>query len=287
MTVQSIAEKRSPSRTDTLLRLEISDALRSRWLAFTGCTYAGVFGLFVWLGLRESSVLGFTGISRVVLNASNAIVLVLPLVALIATCQSVVRARTSGYFELFLTHPCERRDWLHAVIGSRLIVLGGPLFVVLLAAALGGYASGERVVGGLVVQSALIGACLVWAFVGVGLFISSMSKSSERAIVLALLAWLFAVSIHDFAVIGLLLKMRLAPPAVFGLAAANPLELARLSLLSSVDPDLGVLGPVGFWIANYLGPRWTFAAGVSWPFVIGAVTLGLADRRLRAIDLVG
>ena len=53
---------RRDSAVRALLRLELADALRSRWLLFTAGTYLVVFGAFVWLGLRESSVLGFTGV---------------------------------------------------------------------------------------------------------------------------------------------------------------------------------------------------------------------------------
>src|SRR5512142_1748861 len=110
-------------------RLELADAIRSRWILFTGAVYALVFGLFVWLGLRESTVLGFTGVSRVVLNVSNAVVIAVPLVALVATSQSVVRARTSGYLELMLTQPARRGDWLAASVLARMVVVVGPLVV--------------------------------------------------------------------------------------------------------------------------------------------------------------
>ncbi len=80
------------ARSAALFRLELADALRSRWLAFTSATYALVFAAFLWLGLRESAVLGFTGLSRVVLNVSNAVVITVPLAALVATSQSIVRA---------------------------------------------------------------------------------------------------------------------------------------------------------------------------------------------------
>ena len=95
-------------RISAFLRFELADARRSRWALFTTLAYGGVFGLFVWFGLRESTVLGFTGLSRVVLNLSNAVVLVVPLVALVATSQSVIRARAGGSFELLLATPnCE------------------------------------------------------------------------------------------------------------------------------------------------------------------------------------
>jgi hypothetical protein len=74
---------------------------------------------------------------------------------------------------------------------------------------------------------------------------------------------------------------------VFFLTAANPVEAARLALLAGVDPELSVLGPVGFWIANELGPRATWLIGVAWPLAVGSAALALALRRLDRSDLVG
>lgn len=271
------------SATRAFFRLELADALRSRWLAFTAAVYVVVFGTFVWLGLRESTVLGFTGLSRVVLNVSNAVVLVLPLVALVGTCQTIVKARTTGFFELFLAQPCKRGDWFVAVLASRVAVIAGPLLVLLaVVLALG---SGEATLGPLVARSALVSFSLVWAFVGVGMWLSAAARTPERAIVYALVAWLSASALHDFALIGLLLQTRIAPGVVFGLAAANPVEAARLAILTGIDPDLSVLGPVGFWLSNTLGPRWTLAVGVGWPIALGTSCAWAASRRLRKIDL--
>ncbi len=269
--------------TRAFFRLELADALRSRWLAFTAAVYIVVFGTFVWLGLRESTVLGFTGLSRVVLNVSNAVVIVLPLVALVATSQTIVRARTTGFFELFLAQPCKRSDWFAAVLASRVTVIAGPLIVLFVLTLIAG--SQEQALGPLVARSALVAFALVWAFVGVGLYLSAAARTPERAIVYALLAWLFASALHDFALIGLLLKTRISPSAVFGLAAMNPVEGARLAILTGIDPDLSVLGPVGFWLSNSLGPRWTLAVGVGWPMTLGSLCAWAAQRRLRKVDL--
>lgn len=287
----SLAVPRVPpqarSALGAFLRLELSDALRSRWVLFASASYLGVFGLFGWLGLRESSVLGFTGMSRVVLNAANAIVVVLPLVALVATSQTVVRARQTGYFELFLSQPCRRRDWFRATLVARAAVLFAPLVALLGLVALGAALLGEPTLGALLLRAASVTLALLWAYAGVGLLVSSLVRSPERAIVLALLVWLFGAALHDFAIIGLLLELHLEPRVVFALTAVNPVEAARLALLTGIDPDLSVLGPVGFWIANTLGSRATLGVGVAWPCLVGSAALALAERRLDRSDLVG
>lgn len=268
-------------------RLELADALRSRWLTFVVCAYALVFGAFIWLGLRESSVLGFTGLTRVVLNVSNAVVVVLPLVALVATTQAIVSSRSSGYFELFLSAPCRRSDWFTAVVASRLLVVVGPLVALMLGTLVVGQVLGEAGLAALIFNSLLVTLALVSAFVGLGLLLSSLARTPERATVYALVTWLVTTALHDFGLIAVLLRARLTPGVVFSLAALNPTEAGRLAMLSGIDPELSVLGPVGFWIANTLGPRMTLAIGVGWPLTLGAVTALLALRRLERADLVG
>lgn len=269
------------------LRLLLADAVRSRWLAFTACAYVLVFGAFIWLGLRESSVLGFTGISRVVLNLSNAVALVLPLVALVATSQTVVRARSSGFFELFLAQPCKRSDWFGALLWSRLLVITGPLWLLLTAAAVIGSVRGETGLVSLVVRSALVSFSLSFAFIGIGLLLSSLARTAERATVYALLAWLAASALHDFALIGALLRVHMPPQVVFALAALNPVEAARITMLGSIDPNLAVLGPVGFWLSNQLSPIALLSVGVGWPLLLGAICLAWCMRLLQRMDLVG
>jgi ABC-2 type transport system permease protein len=272
-----------------LFRLELSEAMRSRWLAFTAVVYGVVFSGFVWFGLRESRVLGFTGLSRVVLNVANAVVLAVPLVALVATSQTIVRARQSGFFELMLTQPVRRVDWLASVVASRFVVVVGPLFVLLLGALVAGRfaGGGDAMLAPVVARTLLVTTSLGWAFLGIGFWISARAKTPERAMVMALVAWLCAAALHDFALVGVLLRFRLAPGIVFGLAALNPVEAARIAILGGVDPELSVLGPVGFWLANKLGAGLGLAIGAGWPALLGTFAMWRAHRRLATTDLVG
>lgn len=277
------------SATRALFRLELSEAMRSRWLAFTVAVYGLVFSGFVWFGLRESRVLGFTGLSRVVLNVANAVVLAVPLVALVATSQTIVRARQSGFFELMLSQPVRRADWFHSVVASRFLVVVGPLVVLLLGALLAGSFDrrSDLALAPVVARSLVVTVSLSWAFLGIGFWISARARTPERAMVLALVAWLCAAALHDFALVGVLLRFRLAPEVIFGLAAANPVEAARIAILGAVDPDLSVLGPVGFWLAHRLGPSLGLLIGAGWPALLGTFAMWRAQRLLVTNDLVG
>ncbi len=159
--------------------------------------------------------------------------------------------------------------------------------VLLVATWAYGASTGESALGPIVARTLVVTACLAVAFIGVGLWVSSLANTPERAMVLALAVWLVAVALHDFALIGVLLQTRLEPELVFALAAINPVETARLAVLSGVDPELSVLGPVGFWLANTLGANFTFAAGTLWPLLLGLLAAWRASARLTRMDLVG
>jgi ABC-2 type transport system permease protein len=269
------------------LRLELSDALRSKWMLFASSVYLALGGAFVWLGLRESSVLGFTGLSRVMLNMANAVIVVFPLIVLIGTHAAVIRGRSTGFCELMLTQPVRRSTWLFALLASRLLILLGPLLVLLLVSAIVALSGQSEPEFWLVAARSLsICAALVFAFIGAGLWISSAASTTERALVWALILFVATSALQDVLLITTLLRTSLPPQVVFGLAALNPSEAARVGILTSVDPELSVLGPVGFWLANTLGPLHTMQLAVAWPLTIGVVCFVLALVRLRRIDLV-
>ena len=89
-------------------RLDLAEILRSRWLWFYAATYAALAVVFVLVGLRESTVMGFTGMGRVLMSLCNALLLILPLLALTAFGPVVGRAREDGSFELLFNQPLSR-----------------------------------------------------------------------------------------------------------------------------------------------------------------------------------
>lgn len=270
-----------------MLRLDLAEVLGSRWLVVCLGLY-GVFAAgFVLIGLRESSVIDFTGIGRVLFSLCHALVLLLPLVALMLTGQVVNRARDEGALELFLTHPVRRASYLAAVSLVRYAALVLPLFTVMLLLGLVGWlAFGQEIPWRFVARSLAVSAALVWAFAALGLAVSVRVRSPARATTYLVLFWVAGIALLDFGLIGLMLSWRLEPRLVFLLAAANPIETARIALLSSAEPDLATLGPVGFYLATQLGPSRLLALGIGWPLVFGCTTWWLALRAFRRQDAV-
>jgi ABC-type transport system involved in multi-copper enzyme maturation permease subunit len=275
----------SPS-VATLASLECAEVVRSRWLWLVTLVYAALATVFVGVGLRESSVLGFTGVGRVLFSLSHALVYVLPLLALLVTGPLVTRAREDGTLELLLTLPIGRGHYLAVVAAVRLAALVAPLALAFLALGLGARAFGGAVPWGFLGQALGVCAALLWCFAALGLALSCLVRTGAHALVALLLVWLAAVALLDFGVIGILLRWQLAPQAVLVLACLNPVEAARVALLAGSEPDLATLGPVGFYLADRLGSAGLVALGVGWPVALGSLAYALARARFARDDLV-
>lgn len=274
------------SEIAALARIERAEVWRSRWLWVCLLVYGALTALFLGVGLRESQVIGFTGLGRVVFSLAHALVYLLPLIALVFTGLVVTRAREDGSLELLMSLPVSRTRHLSTLAAVRFAALAAPLVGLLLGLGAVSAAAGGAVPWGFLVQAGAIGAALLWAFVALGLAISCWSRSSTRALALLLLAWLSAVALLDFGLIGMLLRWQLAPQAVLVLACLNPVQAARVALLAGGEPDLATLGPVGFYLSMQLGPAGLVALGIGWPLAFGALAFGLALFRHRRDDLV-
>ncbi|HYA34988.1 MAG TPA: ABC transporter permease subunit [Candidatus Binataceae bacterium] len=270
-----------------MAHLDLAEVLRSRWLGFLIALYGALAAMFVLVGLRESDVLGFTGMGRVLLSMCNALVLLIPLLALTGSGQVVNRAREDGTLELLLSHPISRAEYFAAVSIVRYGVLLMPLVVLMVALGIyGRVAFGEAMPWGFVARSVAVSASLGWAFVAIALGVSVAVRSQAKAMVYLLVIWVVAVALLDFALIGMMLQWRLNAQSVFILACINPVETARMALLSSADVSLSALGPVGFFVANRIGTHWLFALGVAWPIIVGTASWFAAWRYFAQGDVV-
>lgn len=268
-------------------RLEMGEVLRSRWLPVSSALYAVLAAILVIFGMRESDVLGFTGMNRVMLSFVHVLVLVLPLLALTATTQVVTRAREDGTLELLFSHPLSRTGYLAALTLTRFLVLVLPLAILLVAMALlGRFFFGEEIPWRMTLRAIAVSAALLWAFVGLGLAVSARTRNQARAMVWGLLLWAACVALLDLALVGLLLQWRVDARSLFVLASVNPVQSARLALLSGVEPDLGTLGPVGFYLSHKLGGPALLAIGLAWPAAVGTMGWAWALRTFRRGDLV-
>ena len=253
-----------------IVRLDLAETVRSRWALFCVALYAALGALFVLVGMRESTLLGFTGMGRVLVGLSHALLMVLPLLALTAASQVVNRAREEGALELLFSHPIRRGAYFLGITAARYLVLTAPLLVLFVGlAALGAGFLDRTIMWSVLLRALLVSAALLAAFLGIGLAISTFVANPARSATIALVVWILAVALLDFALIGVMLQWRLQPQGVFALALLNPVQAARMALLAAGDAELSTLGPVGFYVANRIGATALLAIGVAWPLFAG------------------
>ncbi len=267
--------------------LDAGEVLRSRWLLLCLGVYALLGAVFVLVGMRESSVYGFTGTGRVLFSLCHALVIVLPLLALLATGQVVNRARDDGTLELLLSHPIGRTEYLAGITLVRGFALAVPLVLVLGAlAAFSAVVFDQAIPFAFLARSVAIAVAQLVAFVGLGIATSVMVRHPARAVTVLFVIWVTAVALLDFAGIALMLRWRVPAQAVFILAGLNPVQAARMALLSSAEPSLATLGPVGFYLANRVGPAALFAIGLVWPTFVGVTAWLFSLQAFRRGDLL-
>lgn len=267
-------------------RMETRGVLRARWFAAAIALAVGLVGFFVLVATRESAVLGFTGFGRVMGGVVQASLLFLPLLALFSTAQAVTGAQQQGILEWYLSYPNGRERVFWSLFTPRLAAVAGPAVVAVLLLGLAAALLGQPVSWGLLGAFAAMLAGQGFCFSALGMWVSAAARTPEQALLRALLLWIATAALVDFVVLGLLLRWDLPPYAVFALAGVNPVQAGRVGLLAVVDPQMGVLGPVGTWATTTLGGALTGFYGLAWPPVLGVIALLLARRAFANRDIV-
>ncbi len=268
-------------------RLDFAEVLRSRWLLFCLVVHAILAGMFVLVGLRESGVIGFTGMGRALMSWSHALLFLLPLLALSATGQVVNAARDDGSLELLLSNPVSRGGYFLGTTLVRVLALVVPLLVAMPVMALvGAVAFGQEVPWGFLLRGMAVSTSLLLCFTAIGLLVSTLVRNQSKALMLTILIWAAGVALIDFGLIGLMLQWELPPSAVFTLAVLNPVQCARLALLSAAQPELSTFGPVGFFLANRVGSTGLLLIGIGWPLLLGVTAWVWSLGAFRRRDLV-
>ena len=268
-------------------RLDFAEVRRSRWMAFCVAVYALLGGGFVFVGMRESSVMGFSGMGRVLMSMVHALLLLLPLLALTATGQLINRSRDDGTLELLFSHPVRRGVYFSAVTLTRFLVLTVPLVLLMFAMALlARFAFHEQINWPFLFQSLAICSALILAYVGIGIAVSTLVRSQPRAVITVLLVWAMGAALLDFGLVAVMLQWRVNAQTVFLLASLNPVQAARMALLAGASSELSVLGPVGFYLSNQIGAAGLFTLGIVWPAALGVGAWLVALRSFRRADIV-
>lgn len=265
-----------------ILRKELRDAVRGRWLFAFAATFA-ILALTLSLVQGGAGNLGAQGFTRTTAGLINLCLLLVPLLALIAGAGGLAGERERGTLATLLSQPISPAQ---LVLGKYL----GLVIAVWMAIALG--------FGGAGLVMALfspvtdvshyllfvgLSAVLAAAMLSIGLFISVFSDGRLKALSIAVVVWFLVVLLYDLAAVGLALAVSSSGRSLLLVVLGNPVESVRILAIMSLEPDLTVLGPLGSYVTNEVGR----GAGVAvlsgalavWVLAPLAATLHFAGKR--------
>lgn len=266
-------------------RLDINESLRARWFMIYTGVFGGIVALLFLFGLTESRVLGFIGLSRLLVTYIQLTMAILPIFVLITTVRSVAGDREAGVFEYLLSLPVSLGAWFWGKILGRYLVIFLPVFLAMAAAV--GIATIKEIeipwdmFGYYTALLAAMAAC----FLGLGMLISAIARSTDIAQGAAFLTWLILLLFLDLILLGVMIQGRVAPEVAIGIALANPLQVFRTAALALFDPQLIVLGPAAYVILDTFGAAGYKLFALAYPTALGLLAAGLGYFLFRRGDL--
>jgi len=266
-------------------RLDIVESLRARWFMIYTAVFGGIVALLFLFGLTESRVLGFIGLSRLLVTYIQLTMAILPIFVLITTVRSVAGDREAGVFEYLLSLPVSLGAWFWGKILGRYIVVFAPVFLAMLAAVLIAMVKEIEIPWGMFGYYTGLLAAMALCFLGIGMLISAIARSTDMAQGAAFMTWLVLLLFLDLILLGVMIQGRVAPEVAVSIALANPLQVFRTAALALFDPQLIVLGPSAYVILDAFGVLGYKIFALVYPSLLGLLSAGLGYFIFRRGDL--
>ncbi|MRI58412.1 MAG: ABC transporter permease [Epsilonproteobacteria bacterium] len=269
-----------------MAKLDIKESARSRWFFVYLLVFGGLMALFFITGITDSVVMGFTGLSRLLLVYMQVTIVILPIFILITTVKSISGDRESAILEYMLSFPVSLKDYYWGKMLGRFVIVFTPVFLALLMGVVYGVIKGGELPWKmlLVYSALLLSLCAV--FLGIAFFISTLVKSHDVALGASFVVWITLLAFIDIALIGLMLQNRWDDNFIITLALLNPMEVFRVGAISLFDPELTVMGPVAYFLLDTFGHTLFLVYAVLYPIFLGAVFAFLGYYAFRKKDLL-
>ena len=266
-------------------KLDIVESLHARWFQIYSLVFGGIVAMLFLFGLTESRVLGFVGLSRLLVTYIQLTMAILPIFVLITTVRSVAGDREAGVFEYLLSLPVSLAAWFWGKIVGRYIMVFAPVFLAMLGAVLVALVRQIDVPWGIFGYYTALLAAMACCFLGIGMLVSALARSTDMAQGAAFMVWLTLLMFLDLILLGVMIQGRISPELAVTIALANPLQVFRTAALSLFDPQLIVLGPSAFVILDLFGATGFKVFALVYPTLLGVGCAAFGYHIFRRGDL--
>jgi len=266
-------------------RLDISESLRARWFMLYSVIFGGLIVVLFLTGVAESRVMGFTGLSRLLLIYIQMCMAILPMFILLTTVRSVAGDREAGIFEYLLSLPVPLSAWFWGKLFGRFSVVFLPVLLAMIVAGVWGAARGFEVPWANVGLYVALLVSLVWCFLGIGMLISSLARSVDMAQGIAFALWLTLLLFLDLILLGMMTKAKVLPEVLIGISLINPMQVFRTASMLLFDPALMLLGPAAYVILDAFGSVGYLVFALLYPVGLGTLAATIGYMVFRRGDL--
>lgn len=266
--------------------LDIKESIRAKWFLVYTIVFGGLIALFFIAGVTESQVMGFSGLSRLLLMYIQVTIIILPIFILITTVRSISGDRDNHILEYMLSFPISLRHYYWGKIIGRFATVFLPVFFAMILALIIGVLKGSGIPWNIFLLYSGLLFALSSSFLGIAFLISSVVKSSEIALGISFFIWIFLLAFIDIALISLMMQNRLSEELIIGISLINPMEVFRVAAISLFDPQLTVMGPVAYYILDNVA-LWVFTLfSIIYPTLLGLMFAFLGFKIFKKTDLV-
>ncbi len=266
--------------------LDLKESLRAKWFVVYSLVFGGMIALFFIAGVTESQVMGFSGLSRLLLMYIQITIVILPIFILITTVRSISGDRDNHILEYMLSFPISLKQYYWGKIIGRFITVYLPVIFAMIIAVIYGAFKGADIPWNIFFLYTGLLFALSSSFLGIAFFISSFVKSSEVALGIAFFIWIFLLAFIDIALISLMMQERFNEGVIIAISLANPMEIFRVAAISLFDPELTVMGPVAFYILDLVSQSTFVVLSIAYPTLLGLFFAFLGYKIFKKKDLV-
>ena len=250
---------------------DIIESLRAKWFIVYSSVFGGIVVLLFVFGITESRIMGFTGLTRLLITYIQLTIAILPVFVLITTVRSVAGDREAGVFEYLLSLPISLAAWFWGRFLGRFVVVFLPVFLAMVGAVIWASLKGAEIPWGLFISYTGLLLAVAWCFLGIGMLISSLARSADIAQGLAFMVWLTLLLFLDLILLGIMIREGLPSETAVALSLINPLQVFRTAAMVLFDPQLVILGPSAYVILDNFTETGYIIWAIAYPVLLGTL----------------
>jgi len=164
-------------------------------------------------------------------------------------------------------------------------VVFAPVFLAMVGATLWGIIKGGDIPWQLLIYYTGLLMALAWCFLGIGMLISTLARSSDVAQGAAFVVWLTLLLFLDLILLGVMIQEQMPAETAVAIALTNPMQVFRTASMMLFDPQLVLLGPSAYVILDLFGQKGYIVYALLYPLFVGTGCATLGYYLFKRSDL--